>query len=173
MAAGAGFSVAGKVAIGHSHKLEAGQMDVVAPILVDEPIEPGSPGLSAALAAAGLPIDDLGQPGRVFFRFHESEETVGFGGYEPFGSDVLLRSIVVLPPCRGQGFGQDIVALLARRARDSGARRAFLLTTTARSFFERLGFRVIERASAPAAILATREASALCPATAPLMMKAL
>ena len=148
-------------------------MDVVAAILTDEPIAAASPGFSAALAAAGLPADDLDLPDRAFFGFRLDGETVGFGGYEACGPDVLLRSIVVLPPYRGRGFGRDITAALAMRAGSGGARQAYLLTTTARAFFERLGFRVIDRRTAPAPILATREASALCPSTAPLMTKPL
>ena len=54
-----------------------------------------------------------------------------------------------------------------------GVRRAFLLTTDARAFFERLGFTAIDRKSAPSEILATRQAAGLCPASAVLMVKAL
>ena len=45
--------------------------------------------------------------------------------------------------------------------------------TTAKDYFERLGFVAIDRAAAPAAIVATRQAACLRPKTAPLMVKAL
>lgn len=41
--------------------------------------------LRAALQAAELPIDDLEQTGRVFFRFADQGRIVGFGGMEPYG----------------------------------------------------------------------------------------
>jgi N-acetylglutamate synthase-like GNAT family acetyltransferase len=44
---------------------------------------------------------------------------------------------------------------------------------SAKGYFERLGFASIDRASAPDAILATRQAAGLCPSTAPLMTKSL
>src|SRR3546814_2627380 len=55
--------------------------------------------LAETLAAAGLPIADLDQPGRSFFRF-DADATVGFGGLEGEGADRLLRSLVVLPALR-------------------------------------------------------------------------
>ena len=74
-----------------------------------------------------------------------------------------LRSIVVLPPFRGRGFGRDLVGLSSGTRPGGGARQAFLLTNTARAVFERLGFTVVGRKDAPPAILATREASAPLP----------
>ena len=66
-----------------------------------------------------------------------------------------------------------MAALLMRRAYDAGARQAYVLTgdSEARGFFNRLGFEAIDRSAAPAAILATRQASELCPASATLLTK--
>lgn len=138
------------------------------------PIDGASADLAAALAAAGLPTDDLAMPGRVFFRFRDADcAAVGFGGYELLGKDVLVRSVVVSPERRNAGLGREIVALLLREAAAAGATQAFLLTTTARTFFERVGFAVIPRDKAPPAILSTREAAELCPSTAPLLSRTL
>ena len=54
---------------------------------------------------------------------------------------------------------------------DAGANTAYLLTTDAVQFFERMGFRRIERSAAPADILSTRQAALLCPSTAALMAR--
>jgi arsenate reductase len=48
-----------------------------------------------------------------------------------------------------------------------------VLTTTAKEFLERLGFERILRESAPATILATRQAAGLCPSTAPMLERRL
>ena len=75
-------------------------------------------GLAAALQGAGLPTDDLAEPGRLFWRFETAEtEPVGFGGLEILHGDALLRSIVTLPPLRKRGIGAAIVASLEEEAR--------------------------------------------------------
>lgn len=137
--------------------------------MIAVPIAGSAPELPAALDAAALPFDDLAEPGRTFFRFDDAGETIGFGGLESCGNDVLLRSIVMLPQARGKGLGRRATFLLLEEARKAGARRAFLLTTNAKAFFEGLGFRPVERANAPTGILATRQAASLCPSTAPLL----
>ncbi len=129
--------------------------------------------LRTALAAAGLPADDIAAAGVELFEYAIDGRPVGYGGLERHGPDVLLRSIVVAADRRGEGVGRGIVCELLDRAADRGAERAYLLTTSAQSFFERLGFAGIERHLAPAPILATRQASSLCPASAALMAKTL
>ncbi len=142
------------------------------PVLKDSEISGTAPDLIAALAAADLPTDDLSEPGRRFFRFATLDgETVGFGGIEPYGRDVLLRSVAVAPAFRGTGIGRNLVPLLLWRAHAAGARQAWLLTTTAAPFFTQLGFREIARDDAPAAIRATRQAASLCPSSAPLLTR--
>ncbi|MBN9053640.1 MAG: GNAT family N-acetyltransferase, partial [Rhizobiales bacterium] len=45
----------------------------------------------------------------------------------------------------------------------------FLATTNASSFFARLGFIQVQRENLPAAVLATRQLSSLCPSSATIM----
>jgi N-acetylglutamate synthase-like GNAT family acetyltransferase len=130
--------------------------------------------VAALLAEAGLPTDDLAEPGRRFWRFRDGlGDTVGVAGLEIDGTDALLRSVVVAPPRRRCGVGHDIVRRTLDFAAALGARRAFLLTTTAREFFAAQGFSPIERGAVPARIAATREFTTLCPASAACMVKAL
>ena len=149
-------------------------MDTVLSALTVSPVAGDSDELVSALMAANLPVDDLTETGRVFFRFSDEDgRTVAFGGYETHGPDALLRSIVVLPEHRGRRIGRTVVDQLRRPAHDAGAERAYLITTTARGFFEHLGFQLTPRNAAPVAILATREAKDLCPSTAPLLSRAI
>ncbi|UWU26267.1 arsenic resistance N-acetyltransferase ArsN2 [Rhizobium sp. WSM1274] len=129
--------------------------------------------LRGALAGAGLPVDDLIDAGRSFYRFSRGGETVGFGGLELYGETVLLRSIVVLSDQQGFGFGHAITLGLLDQAQRKGATAAYLLTETAAPFFQSLGFRPIGRDEAPAEILTTRQAASLCPASAALMVRSL
>ncbi len=123
--------------------------------------------MTAALAAADLPIDDLREPGRDFFAFRNDTGTVvGYAGIEVYGTDALLRSVVTLPDARHRGYGLAIGERMAAIAKRRGVRALYALTTTAAPFFERLGFRTVEKTEAPPAIAGTTEFRALCPSTA-------
>lgn len=136
----------------------------------------------AWLAGAGLPGDDVRAPGRVFYRFDAAapgdvtdvtDAPLGFGGLEGAGADRLLRSAVVAPERRGSGVGAALVAALEEAARGDGTQRLHLLTTTTARFFATHGYRPADRGAAPAAIAASREFTALCPASATYMVKTL
>lgn len=129
--------------------------------------------LVAALVAEHLPTDDLAEEGRLFFRFDDNGVLLGFGGLELVGDHALLRSIVVPPLARGQGAGKRITGQLMRKAADLGIAEAYLLTTSAAPFFEAAGFRRIERHAAPPEVLATKQASSLCPSSAALLTRRL
>ncbi|WP_082610116.1 arsenate reductase (glutaredoxin) [Bosea sp. Root381] len=141
------------------------------PFLESVRVPGGSEDLRDALAAASLPVDDLQESGRTFFRFQMlGGLVVGYGGYEVHGRDALLRSV-----CRtersAKGVGPNLVQLLMSRAFDDGARQAFVLTEDAAPFFRRIGFVDVDRATAPEAIRSTRQALELCPASAFLLSR--
>ena len=125
-------------------------------------------GLREALLNAGLPVEDLREGGRRFFRFDQGGATVAYGGFEPHGQYALLRSIVVLPEARGAGIGRAVTETLLELSVAEGCWEAFLLTTSEAPFFERLGFAQIDRRMAPGAILATRQAATICSTAAVL-----
>lgn len=141
--------------------------------LDQQPLEGHDESLRAALSGAGLPVDDLTDAGRSFYRFSRDGETIGFGGLELYGKAALLRSIVVLSDRQGFGFGHAITLGLLDEAHRKGADAAYLLTGSAAAFFQSLGFRPIARDEAPATILMTRQAANLCPASAALMVRSL
>jgi len=136
---------------------------------------PVSPDARAALAreltAAGLPVDDLGEPARQFFRFEDEAGLIGYGGIEGIGADRLLRSVVVVSARRHTGLGGPLVTALERAAADDGACALYLLTTTAEPFFRHIGYAPAERSNAPAAIAGSAEFSTLCPASAAFLVK--
>lgn len=129
--------------------------------------------LIAALEAAGLPTDDLHEPGRRFFRFENGEGLVGYGGLEQVGPDALLRSMVVPDGGRGGGHGGTILSWLEAEAAGQGADGLYLLTTSAAVFFQRRGYSVALRSAAPPSVAASRQFSGLCPASATFMFKEL
>lgn len=129
------------------------------------------PALAVELGAAGLPISDLTEPGRQFYRFDDDAGLVGYGGIEGLGADRLLRSLVVTPVRRGSGMGAAMLAAIELGAADSGAVRLYLLTTTAEPFFRRHGYGLADRAHAPDAISRSTEFRSLCPASAAFLSK--
>ena len=138
--------------------------------MITETSPADAPDLRAALEGAELPVEDLTDGGRTFFRCIDDGHVVGYAGYELYGEDALLRSVVVLPEDRGRGYGRKVTEAVLDRAHGAGARDAYLLTTTAEAFFEHAGFRTIERAEAPASILATKQAATIC-ATAAMLTR--
>ncbi|QRI62502.1 GNAT family N-acetyltransferase [Shinella sp. PSBB067] len=124
--------------------------------------------LKAALTDARLPTDDIEDDGRTFFKARSADgQIIGFSGVERCDGDYLLRSVVVYPDRRGTGLGEALVEVTVASL-DPGA-AVFLATTSAAQFFARLGFSEVQRDSVPAAVLATRQLSAICPSSATIM----
>jgi amino-acid N-acetyltransferase len=144
------------------------------PIVIGARAEPRDmPLIAEALTAEGLPGGDL--PGAtLLFVFRETTGgLIGFAGLEPFGAAGLLRSLVVLPPARARAHGSAIVDWMVAEARRRGIAELFLLTTGAAPFFERLGFRRVERSAVPPAVAGSAEFTTLCPANAVAMVRQL
>jgi N-acetylglutamate synthase-like GNAT family acetyltransferase len=129
--------------------------------------------LMQTVLSAGLPAGDLASPGLRFFRFSDpGGQVIGFIGWEPLGAVALLRSLVVLPQCRGQGWGRAMTAWALEQLTAVKVAHVYLVTIDRQSFAERLGFSRIDRTEAPPAIQLSRQLLSLCPATAALMHKA-
>lgn len=144
------------------------------PFIVARAISGDDGNFVQTLRDAELPVDDLTEPGRAFFTFSTLAGVhLGYGGFERYDDDVLLRSIVVTPEHRGRHIGRNLLAVLLREAFDTGARTAWLLTTDASAFFAKAGFKAVARESAPVTILSTRQASSLCPSSAALLSRAI
>ena len=147
-------------AIGRREKIEA------------EEISSSDAHFRNALRAALLPVEDLDESQGNFFRFSDRNGApVGYGGIELYGKNALLRSIAVPEELRHQGHGGAITRLLLRLAEAKGAESGYLLTTDVAPFFGKLGFHQVERTAAPAEILATKQASSLCPSTASMLTR--
>ncbi|WP_342747148.1 arsenic resistance N-acetyltransferase ArsN2 [Sphingomonas lenta] len=128
--------------------------------------------LRVALEQAGLPTSDLDEPGRLFFGLSDDRGIIGYVGLEGDGPDRLLRSLVIFPSRRRLGHGRELVERLEGCVAGV-VERLHLLTTTAAPFFRANGYADADRATAPAPIAASREFTALCPASAAYLVKAL
>ena len=121
----------------------------------------------ALLGAAELPVEDLDVAKLdTFVVATEGDACVGVVGLEIHEPNALLRSLAVERRLRSRGLGARLVHAIETEARARGVTALYLLTTTARTFFERAGYAAHDRAAVPPSITATTEFSSLCPDTA-------
>lgn len=121
------------------------------------------------LAAAKLPTSDLPDGLPHFFVALAGGELVATAGVEIFGKIGLLRSVAVAPAQRGSGLGAAIVRAAIENARAQGVADIWLITDSAAGYFEKHGFRAVERSAAPPAIAGTAQFAGLCPSSAVVM----
>ena len=123
--------------------------------------------IAGLLRAVGLPVEDLDVAMLdAFVVATEGEVCVGVGGLEIYESNALLRSLAVERQYRSRGLGARLIDAVETEAQARGVTALYLLTTTATTFFERVGYTTRDRAAVPPAITATTEFSSLCPDTA-------
>jgi len=125
------------------------------------------------LNEAELPVDDIKLGKVLLFMFYQKNKFVGISGLEQYGSQGLLRSLVVKTSLRNKSFGRQIVDLTIERAQKLTIQRLYLLTTTASGFFKNLGFNQIAKSQAPMEVQGSAEFTILCPDDAVCMEKEL
>ena len=124
------------------------------------------------LLDAQLPIEDI-TPAHLehFFGVWSGQCLEGVIGLQPYGSFALLRSLAVRVVRRGSGLGSELLGSAERYAVQKGVSSIFLLTTTAKPYFEKYGYTQIARESVPLVIRATSQFSSICPTSATAMRK--
>ncbi|MBC7778318.1 MAG: GNAT family N-acetyltransferase [Phycisphaerae bacterium] len=116
-----------------------------------------------------LPTRDLPADLSGFTLAFDGEQIVGSAGLELLGNRGLLRSVVVAETHRNQSLGQRLFAAVLDYARLHDVREVFLITNTAERYFEKNGFRQVERSDAPVEIAQTEQFTGLCPSSSVVM----
>lgn len=127
------------------------------------------PTIEKILQKENLPYQDVNAENIEFYMAFSDADFVGIVGLEKFSDVALLRSMVVFDKFRNKGYGSKIVNQILEEATAKGIREIFILTTTAKDFFQYLRFEVIERENVPNDIKSTTEFISLCPASATCM----
>lgn len=91
--------------------------------------------VESLLETNDLPYRDVRTKPRCFFIAYSDTECIGTAGVEIYGSNGLLRSVVITDSNRGRGYGTALCKALEDYARTNGVEKLYLLTTTAAPFF--------------------------------------
>ena len=123
------------------------------------------PAVEALLATAGLPLEGVAEAFLTGVVARDGDVLLGAAAVEPYGPAGLLRSVVVAESRRHTGLGRQLVAAAEVLARDEGIRELYLLTETAEGWFPRLGYEVVDREEARAAVGESIEFTMVCATT--------
>lgn len=124
------------------------------------------------LSVCELPYADI-SPSKylLFFGCRSDGKLDGVIGLEVYGPVALLRSLAVDPALRKRGLGKALVDFAEAQAASRGIDSLYLLTTTADTYFSRLGYSPALREEAPSSIKTTSQFSDLCPTSSVFMCK--
>ena len=125
------------------------------------------------LQSARLPVEDLPHQLQNFYIAMENSYVVGAIGLETYERSGLLRSLIVKPEYRKMKIASALVNEIESLGRRLGLTNIYLLTETAKDYFDRKGYQTIERTEAPESLKQSSEFSHVCPSTAVLMKKKL
>lgn len=132
-----------------------------------------APAVERLLASAGLPVEGAAEALARGVVAREEEVVVGAAAVERYGTSGLLRSVVVAPGQRGAGLGRQLVSAAEALARADGIADLYLITETAMEWFPRLGYVVVPREEARAAVGESVEFTMACATTGVPMRRAL
>ena len=124
----------------------------------------------AILQQQKLPTSDIDDD-KLLYLLMNGERVIGTAGLEIFDDCALLRSVTVIKEEQGKGYGKVVNEEIEKYAKESGINCLYLLTTTAKDFFDKQGYCVIKRDESPAALQQTAEFTSLCPSSAVVMKK--
>ncbi len=137
---------------------------------------PSPPAFANALALLkrnNLPVHDISPGTQLFVMEDDDKVVVGTIAVEYDRENALLRSLSVDSQKRNAGLGKLLVDFIEDYVHQQGVQNIYLLTTTAKDFFSKRGYTVIDRIEVPAFIGNTSEYISVCPASATVMKKSM
>jgi amino-acid N-acetyltransferase len=125
------------------------------------------------LTANQLPVIDL--PGILnnFYIAIDNGAIAGVAGLEIYDNYGLLRSVAVSADRRGSGIGAALLQKIEEVAANSELEAIYLLTETAKDYFENHGYEHVARMDIPDVVKSSAEFTHLCPESAIAMQKSL
>jgi len=117
-----------------------------------------------------LPVSDITED-TLLYQLRDGDRLIGTAGLDISDDCALLRSVSVIAGAQGKGNGRSLNDQIESFAKNSGINCMYLITTTAKDFFEHQGYCVIKREEAPDVIKQTEQFTGLCPSSAIVMKK--
>ncbi|MFH0848860.1 MAG: arsenic resistance N-acetyltransferase ArsN2 [archaeon] len=122
------------------------------------------------LRSNGLPPDGLNDHLNMILVLRENERVSGSAALEIYDTAALLRSVAVERQRQGKGWGKQLTNAMLKLAEEKGVTHVYLLTETASDFFERFGFRRVDRSEVPLTVRSSVEFTSACPESAMAML---
>ena len=123
------------------------------------------------LQEAELPYEDISEHWNNFLVAKIDGKIIGAVGFELWGNNALLRSLVVKYEYRNFGVGKELYHRCIELAMKNNIKQIGLLTTTATGFFAKNGFEKVMGENIPSFIKKTKEFQVYCPSSSTIMMK--
>ena len=120
-----------------------------------------------------LPTADLPGVLQNFFVAVGDGMVTGVAGLEVYGNYGLLRSLAVNINLQNRGIGTLLLDKIEALAAAKGLEAIYLLTETAKDYFENKGYEHIARMDLPEEVKASSEFTHVCPESATAMQKSL
>ncbi len=130
------------------------------------------PKILSMLEGAGLTREGVDDAKHYVVRA-DGNRIVATIGFEVWGSQGLLRSLVVEEDERGKGLGSSLVLYVLELARKLRLEEVFLLTDKVGEYYLKFGFEYYDRRRVSGAVLNSAEFRGACLETAPVMRFAL
>jgi amino-acid N-acetyltransferase len=127
------------------------------------------PNMHSLLKAVGLCTAGLDECSGAILIAKDRRTMVGSAALELFGRSALLRSVAVAKGMQRRDIGGRLVTSALGLARQLCVSNVYLITETARDYFLRHGFCVIERSEVPESVRTSVEFTQVCPDTATVM----
>ncbi len=127
--------------------------------------------INEILSDNNLRNDDLDLKNMHIYKLIHKKEIIGTGTLEKRGDYALLRSVAIKENYKNKGLGKFFCNELLKISKEKNIKALYLLTTTAASFFESLGFIECQRESVPSEVQSSKQFSLTCPKSAKCLMK--
>jgi len=98
------------------------------------------PAITKLIEGEWMPAIEVAEWVGGFFVLDDDGNLAGCAGIEIYGEAAVIRSVVVAESLRGTGEGVRLVEQSLAYARENGAKRCYLFTMGAVTFFPRFGF---------------------------------
>jgi len=120
-----------------------------------------------------LPLIGVEDQFSNYFILQLNADIIGVIGLEIYGDSALIRSFAIIPEFQKKGLGTTLFQQIMEYAQEKKIKNLYVLTQTAKVFFEKKNFGVVDRNVAPLEIQQSKEFTTACPSTAILLKRAI